>query len=180
MKREKLLALIRERSLKIAEKPVFRLSSGKMSRFYIDLKQVTFDPFGVSLIAELLYGEVVKKDPTHVGGLTLGADPLTYAVSLHSLQREKVLRPLVVRKEPKDHGTGKQVEGIFSVGDRVAILEDVVTTGGSSLKAAKACQREGLEVVGIFAVVDREEGGRENIKREGFELYSLFRMSDLL
>ncbi len=180
MEKDKLANLIRERCLKVSEEPVFKLSSGKLSRYYVDLKALTFDPSGLSLIGKLIYHLIMPHNPTHAGGLTLGADPITYAVSIHSLGEERIIKPIVVRKEPKDHGTGRQVEGIFKKGDRVAVLEDVVTTGGSALKAVKACEREGLEVVGVFAVVDREEGGRENIEREGLRLYSLLTLGELL
>jgi orotate phosphoribosyltransferase len=90
------------------------------------------------------------------------------------------IKPFVVRKEPKGHGTGRQVEGLLRAGERVAVVEDVITTGGSSLKAVQACRREGLEVVGVFAVVDREEGAQENLSKEGVELYSLFKLSQLV
>ena len=90
------------------------------------------------------------------------------------------IKPFVVRKEPKAHGTGKQVEGLLRAGDRVVVLEDVITTGSSALKAVQACKREGYEVLCVYAVVDREEGGRENLQREGLEVYALFRVSELL
>jgi len=85
-----------------------------------------------------------------------------------------------VRKEPKDHGTGRLIEGLLKEGERVAVLEDVITTGGSALKAVKACREAGLEVIGVFAVVDREEGAEERLKEEGLPLYSLFKVSELL
>ena len=172
--------MIKKRSLKVAPEPIFRLSSGKMSRFYVDLKKITFDPEGVYLVGKLVYQLVRDFKPDGVGGLTLGADPIAYAVSFVSLQEGNPLKPFVVRKEPKDHGMGRQIEGLLKEGDRVAVLEDVVTTAGSSLKAVRACREAGLEVLGVFTVVDREEGGRENLKKEGLELYSLFKLSELL
>ncbi len=172
--------LIKERCLKVADEPTFKLASGKLSRFYIDLKRITFDPQAVLLLGTEMWNLVKDFNPEGVGGLTLGADPIAYAVSFVSLQKGNPIKPFVVRKEPKDHGTGKQIEGLLERGSRVAVLEDVVTTGGSALKAVRACRREGLEVIGVFAVVDREEGGRENLKSEGVELYSLFKLSDLL
>ncbi len=180
MEKEKLKRMIRERALKVAEKPVFRLASGKMSRFYVDLKTVTFDPEGNYLVGKLMFSMIKEFRPDLVGGLTLGADPIAYAVSFVSLQEGEPIRPIVVRKEPKDHGTRRQVEGLFKEGERVAVVEDVITTGGSSLKAVKACRSAGLEVVGVFSVVDREEGGRETLEREGVRLFSLFKLSELL
>ncbi len=180
MERERLKELIKERSLKVAEKPVFKLSSGKMSKYYVDLKQITFLPEGMYLIGKLMYEMIKPFSPSAVGGLTLGADPISYSVAFVSMLDGDPIKPFVVRKEPKGHGTGKQIEGILSRGERVAVVEDVVTTAGSSLKAVRACKEFGLDVIGIFAVVDREEGGRENIEKEGLHLYSLFTLKELL
>ncbi len=180
MERERLKKLIRECSLRVADEPVFRLSSGKLSRYYVDLKQVTFDPEGSYLVGRLMYELVREFNPDGVGGLTLGADPIAYSVSFVSYMDGNPIKPFVVRKEPKGHGMKRQVEGLLEEGDRVAVVEDVVTTAGSSLKAVRACREAGLEVLGVFAVVDREEGGRENVEREGLALYSLFRLSELL
>ncbi|MEJ5338156.1 MAG: orotate phosphoribosyltransferase [Aquificaceae bacterium] len=180
MDRQRLKALIRERSLRVSDQPVFKLSSGRLSRYYIDLKQVTFDPEGVYLLGRVLYESLRELKPDGVGGLTLGADPIAYAVSMVSYLEGDPIKPFVVRKEPKAHGTGRQVEGLLKSGDRVVVLEDVITTGGSALKAVQACRREGYEVLCVYAVVDREEGGRENLQREGLEVYSLFKLSELL
>ncbi|WP_448583605.1 orotate phosphoribosyltransferase [Thermocrinis sp.] len=177
---DRLRGLIIERCLRVANEPIFKLSSGKLSKYYIDLKQLTFDPEGVYLIGKLMYERIREFRPDGVGGLTLGADPIAYAVSFVSYMDGYPIKPFVVRKEPKGHGMGRQVEGLLKKGDRVAVVEDVVTTGGSSLKAVEACRREGLEVIGVFAVVDRQEGGEENINKEGLELYSLFKLSQLL
>jgi len=177
---ERLKSLMIERCLKVADEPIFKLSSGKLSRYYIDLKQLTFDPEGAYLIGKLMYELIREFRPDGVGGLTLGADPIAYAVSFVSYMDGNPIKPFVVRKEPKGHGMGRQVEGLLKKGDRVAVVEDVVTTGGSSLKAVQACRKEGLEVIGVFAIVDREEEGEENINKEGLELYSLFKLSQLL
>ncbi|RLJ70729.1 orotate phosphoribosyltransferase [Hydrogenivirga caldilitoris] len=180
MERERLKALIRERSLKVADEPVFKLSSGKLSRYYVDLKQITFDPEGAYLVGKLMYELVSEFNPDGVGGLTLGADPIAYAVSFVSYMDGNPIKPFVVRKEPKGHGMGRQIEGLVKEGERVAVVEDVVTTAGSSLKAVRACREAGLEVIGVFTIVDREEGGKENIEAEGLALYSLFKLSELL
>ena len=180
MDRERLRRMIAERSLKVSEEPVFKLSSGKLSRYYVDLKQVTFDPEGAYLVGRVMFDLVREFGPDGVGGLTLGADPIAYAVAFVSLQEGEPVKPFVVRKEPKGHGMGRQIEGLLKEGDRVAVLEDVVTTGGSSLKAVRACREAGLEVIGVFAVVDREEGGKENIEGEGVIFRSVFRISDLM
>lgn len=176
----RLKLLIKERSLRVAEEPIFKLSSGKLSRFYVDLKQVTFDPEGAYLVGRLMYELLKDFSPDGAGGLTLGADPIAYAVSFVSYLEGKPIKPFVVRKEPKAHGMGRQVEGLLKPGDRVAVLEDVITTGSSSLKAVQACRREGYHVIGVFAIVDRQEGGSENLKAEGVEVYSLFKIEELL
>jgi len=180
MEREELRKMIRERSLEVAEEPVFKLSSGKKSRFYVDLKRITFDPHGAYLLGRLIYEMIRRMEPDGAGGLTLGADPIAYAVAFVSYTEGNPIKPFVVRKEPKGHGTGRWVEGLVEEGDRVVVLEDVVTTATSSLRAVEACRKVGLEVLGVVSVVDREEGGRERIEAEGLPLYSLFRLSELL
>ena len=178
--KERLFRMIKERSLKISEEPIFKLSSGKLSRFYLDLKRITLDPEGGFLVGRLMYELIKPFGVSAVGGLTLGADPIAYAVSMVSFLKGEPLKPFVVRKQPKGHGTGKLIEGNLERGMRVAVVEDVVTTASSSLKAVRACRNEGLEVVGVFCIVDREEGGRENLSEEGLKLYSLFRLKDFL
>ena len=180
MERERLKELIKGRSLRVADEPVFKLSSGKLSRYCIDLKQITFDPEGAYIVGKLMYELVREFNPDGVGGLTLGADPIAYAVSFVSYMDGNPIKPFVVRKEPKGHGMGRQIEGLLKEGSRVAVVEDVVTTAGSSLKAVKACREAGFEVIGVFTIVDREEGGRENVEKEGLALYSLFKLSELL
>lgn len=175
--KDRLATLIKERALKIADKPIFKLSSGKMSTYYMDLRTITLDPEGGYIIGNIIYEMIKDKNPDAIGGLTLGADPISYATALVSYLNNNPIKPFVVRKEPKGHGTGKQIEGNVKEGDNVFIVEDVVTTAGSSLKAAKVAKESGLNVLGIIAIVDREEGGEENIKKEGFNFYPLFKIS---
>lgn len=139
-------------------------------------------PEGLSLIGPLAL-EALADVGWHVdsvGGLTLGADPIAYAISYASAQAGKPIRAFTVRKEAKAHGTGKLIEGPFQPGDRVAVVEDVITTGASALRAAEAVQREGGTVVGVLALVDREEGGREAIEDKGFPVLSLSRAESIL
>jgi len=178
--RERLYQLIKERSLKVADKPIFKLSSGKLSPYYLDLKRVTLDPEGGYLIGNLMFKMVKPFGISALGGLTLGADPIAYATALISYQKEEPIKPFVVRKEPKGHGTKRQIEGNVEPGERVVVVEDVVTTAASSLKAVKACREYGLKVVAVCAIVDRNEGGRENLAKEGLKLYSLFTIEDFL
>jgi orotate phosphoribosyltransferase len=176
----KLKELIKKYSLLVADEPKFKLVSGKLSKYYIDLKQVTFDPEGIYILGNVLYDMLKPFNVDAAGGLTLGADPMAYAVSIISFEKGRPIKPFVVRKEPKDHGMGKQIEGKLENVKNVAILEDVSTTGGSSLKAANVCKNASLNVVGIFTIVDREEGAKENIEKEGFKFYSVFKLSELL
>jgi orotate phosphoribosyltransferase len=151
-----------------------------MSNYYLDLRTITLDPEGGYLIGNLIYEMVKDKKPDAVGGLTLGADPIAYATSLISFINKNPIKPFVVRKEPKGHGTGKQIEGNIKPGENVFILEDVVTTAGSSLKACKVAKDFRLNILGVIALVDREEGGEENLRKEGFELISVFKVSEFL
>ncbi len=177
---EKLRELIKERALKISDKPIFKLSSGQMSTYYMDLRTITLDPEGGYIIGNVVFNMIKDKNPNAVGGLTLGADPISYATSMISYLNKKPIKPFIVRKEPKGHGTGKQIEGNVNPGEKVFIVEDVVTTAGSSLKAAKVAKDFGLEILGIIAIVDREEGGEENIKKAGFEFFPIFKISEFL
>lgn len=115
-----------------------------------------------------------------VGGLTLGADPIAYAICHSSAGTARPIRAFTVRKEPKAHGTGKQVEGPLASGDHVVIVEDVITTGGSAEKAVDAVQRAGAVVLGVLALVDREEGGREHLERKGLQVRSLTTASEVV
>lgn len=173
--RERLAALLRELSY---QKREVTLASGRKSNFYFDGKQTALHPEGGYLIGRMLWDAIVKSGVKveGVGGLTLGADPLATATSIASYQAGKPVPAFIVRKEPKGHGTGQWVEGRKNIpaGSKVVILEDVVTTGGSALKAVERVREEGLEVEMIAAVIDRQEGGREIIEKAGLKLVSLF------
>ena len=134
------------------------------------------------LIGALALADIISAGWTadSVGGLTLGADPISYAISYASATSTRPLRAFTVRKEAKVHGTGKLIEGPFRSGDRVVVIEDVITTGGSALKAAAAIRTAGGTVLGILALVDREEGGREALEMAGFRVRSLARARDIL
>jgi orotate phosphoribosyltransferase len=178
--RKLLLNMIKEKSLKIAEKPIFKLSSGKLSPYYIDLKPITLDPQGGFLVGILMHELIKPFKPSAVGGLTLGADPIAYAVSMIAYLKGEYIKPFIVRKQPKGHGMKRLIEGNIEEGMPVIVVEDVVTTAQSSLKAVKACREAGLKVLAVCCIVDREEGGKENLKKEGLELYSIFTLKDLI
>lgn len=158
------------------------MSSGKESDFYIDCRRTSLTSEGHFLIGRLLLAEIRAKSPQSraIGGLTLGADPLASAVSLTSFLAGYPLPAFVIRKEPKGHGTGQWMEGRAALqpGWEVAILEDVVTTGASTLKAIERAEIEGFKVAHAFALVDRLEGGRETLESKGYRLSAIFTRKD--
>src|SRR5262245_60528513 len=168
----RLVELLARRS---AKRGNFTLASGRTSDFYVDCRLTTMHPEGLSLIGPLGLTAVLERGwrPTAVGGLTLGADPVSYAIAYASQLAGTPLRSFTVRKEAKTHGTGKLIEGAFETGDRVVVIEDTITTGGSALKAADAVRAAGGTVVGVLAVVDREEGGRGAIEAAGYAVATL-------
>jgi orotate phosphoribosyltransferase len=160
------------------------LASGKESDFYIDCKRTALTAEGHVLIGRCLLAEVLRVRPPvrGVGGLTLGADPIASAIALTSFLEGQPVDAFIVRKEPKGHGTGQWIEGRTTIpdGSRVIVLEDVVTTGGSAIKAIERCRAERLEVVACLALVDRLEGGRQAIEATGVALTALFTRQDFL
>src|ERR1700682_2573420 len=167
-----LIALLAERSAKRGQ---FTLASGRQSTFYIDARLTTMSPEGLSMIGPLALSALEETgwSVDAVGGLTLGADPISYAISYASARSDRPLRAFTVRKEAKAHGTGKLLEGPFRQGDRVAVIEDVLTTGGSALRAIEAVRSAKGSVAGVLALVDREEGGRQAIERAGIGVIRL-------
>ncbi|GFO60092.1 orotate phosphoribosyltransferase [Geomonas silvestris] len=165
------------------EKRNVTLASGRQSDFYFDGKQTTLHPEGGYLTGKLFFEAIRDVEGVEgVGGLTLGADPIATATSVVSFLEGKPIPAFIIRKEPKGHGTGAWLEGRknFKPGSKVVIVEDVVTSGGSSLKAIKRAEEEGLVVLGVVTLVDREEGGRENIEKEGYWLKSIFTKAQIL
>lgn len=175
---ESLERLLMERSVKTGH---FILASGKTSSVYVDARLTTMSPEGMQLIGPIALEriETAGWHPDSIGGLTLGADPVSFAISYASATRQQPLRAFTVRKEAKTHGTGNLIEGPFSASDRVVVIEDVITTGKSALQAIDAVRRQGAEVVGVLAVVDRQEGGVEAIRNIGCEVISLTSISSL-
>lgn len=174
--REALIALIRRKALKFGN---FTLASGKKATYYLDCKQVTLAPEGALLIAEgildLLGGD---RMPKAIGGMAIGADPITAAVITMSAVRGTPITGFMIRKEPKGHGTNQYVEGPVEPGDEVVIVEDVVTTGGSSLAAIERAEGFGLKVVQVIGIVDRMEGGGETFAERGYPFATLLSIRD--
>jgi orotate phosphoribosyltransferase len=176
---DRLLTLLAERS---ARRGHFTLASGRQSTLYIDARLTTMSPDGLALIGPLGLQALRAAEwlVDAIGGLTLGADPVSYAIAYASAVAGTPLRAFTVRKEAKAHGTGRLIEGPFRTGDRVAVVEDVITTGGSALRAAEAIRAGGGVVVGVLALVDREEGGREALEGAGLPVLALARASDIV
>ncbi len=177
--RERLLELLKEKAYR---KGKVVLRSGKESDFYIDCRPVTLHPEGAYLIGKLVWERLQNSIPPvqGVGGPTIGADPMVTAISLTSFLEGKPIPAFIIRKEPKKHGRGLWIEGIDNLpeGTSVAIVEDVVTTGASTINSIDRAKEAGLRVVKVLVLVDREEGGKENIKDYGHDLEALFTRHD--
>ena len=174
--RQQLIQLIRQQALQFGQ---FTLASGKQASYYLDCRKVTLDAQGAKLVGAGMLDLLASDMPDLVGGMAIGADPITAAILALAGTRDIPLRGIIVRKESKTHGTGKFVEGPFQEGERLVIVEDVVTTGGSSLLAIERCEAVGLKVQRVLAIVDRLEGGREAFAERGYELTTLVTIKDL-
>jgi orotate phosphoribosyltransferase len=174
--KEALVALIRHKALKFGS---FTLASGRQASYYLDGKQVTLDPHGARLIAEGILDLLGAENlPAAIGGMSIGADPITAAVVTMSAVRGTPLSGFMVRKQSKGHGTNQYIEGPVQPGDEVVIVEDVVTTGGSSLEAIERCEAFGLKVVRVMAIIDRMEGGAQAFASRGYSFQSLLSIRD--
>ena len=162
---EELIALLCEKSFQYSPEPKFKLVSGRLSRFYVNCKPTSLSPRGMFLIGHLVLETLVAPELKGVGGLTFGADPIAVATAFASELQARPLQAFSIRKEQKDHGIVKWIEGDIAPGDRVAIIDDVATTGGSTIKAIERARSEGVEVVQAVILVDRQEGGLDNIRR---------------
>ncbi|MBN20397.1 MAG: orotate phosphoribosyltransferase [Bdellovibrionaceae bacterium] len=178
--KKRLIEIIRKVSYREGD---FTLASGQKSRFYVNLKMTTLHPEGATLIGQMMTDQIKKEriKIEAVGGLTLGADPIATAVSIAAFQKGIHWPAFIVRKTVKDHGTQNPIEGAesFHPGTRVMILEDVSTTGGSSLEAVEKVREAGFLPVGVFTVVDREQGAADRIRAAGLPYLSLCRLSEI-
>ena len=153
-----------DKSFQYSAEPVFKLVSGQTSRFYVNCKPTTLHPRGMYLAGHLVYDAVKDSQVAGIGGLTFGADPIAIAAAFVSELQGNRIQAFSIRKTRKDHGMIRWIEGDIQPGDRVVIIDDVVTTGGSTIKAIERAQSEGLVVVQVVILVDRQEGGLENIR----------------
>ena len=182
--KEQLRALLQQKSVCHGE---FTLASGAKSDFYVDARVTTLDPRGACLVGEVGW-ELVKETASKlgkrvdaIGGLTMGADPVALSIGI-AAQHQAPSTPLqvfTVRKSVKEHGRQKRIEGNFSPGDSVVVVDDVITTGGSTIQAIDAIEEAGGQIAFVIVLVDREEGGRENIEKRGYKVVPIFTRADL-
>ena len=163
--KQELIEIIRNKSFQYSQEPVFKLVSGRMSQYYVNCKPTILSPRGMFLTGHLIY-DAVKDCSVHgIGGLTFGADPIAMAVAYTSELKQNPIKAFSIRKTQKDHGIVKWIEGDLTPGNRVAIIDDVVTTGGSTIKAIERARAEGMKVIKVVILVDRQEGGLENVQK---------------
>ncbi len=168
--KNRLIELIIDKAFNYSEEPVYKLVSGRLSNYYFNCKAVTLSPEGIYVIGHLLYDMVKDLKVDAIGGLTLGADPLSFATAYTSHLEGDPIEAFVVRKKAKDHGTMQWIEGNVKEGDRVVIVDDVITSGKSTIEAIIRARDAGLEIVKIIALIDRQEGGKEAVKDIGYDV----------
>ncbi|MCK9274496.1 MAG: orotate phosphoribosyltransferase [Syntrophales bacterium] len=178
--KKRLAEMIFEKSFRYSDNPPFTLASGKTSNYYFNCKATTLNPEGMYLIGNTIFDMLKNSEVSAVGGLTLGADPIANAVSLISYQKGRPLNTFIVRKDIKEHGTRSAIEGNVQSGDHVCVLDDVITTGGSTILAIKKAREAGLVVDGVIALIDRQEGGREHILESVSNVKSVFTRDDIM
>ena len=175
-----LIDMLCRKSFKYSKEPIYKLVSGRMSQFYVNCKPVTLCARGMFLAGHLLFEDIKDDDVTGVGGLTFGADPLAVATTFASELKAKPINAFSIRKSRKDHGMIRWIEGDIQPGERVAIIDDVATTGGSTIKAIERARSEGLEVVRAVILVDRQEGGIDNIQQHVSNVTSIVTRDELV
>ena len=178
--KQELINILCRQSFKYTEEPSFKLVSGRMSRFYVNCKATTLSARGMYLVGHLMFNEIKDSPVSAVGGLTFGADPIAVATAFASELNAKPVNAFSIRKTRKDHGIIRWVEGDVQSGQPVVIIDDVATTGGSTIKAIERAQSEGLEVVKSVILVDRQEGGLDNIRRHVDDVSAIVTRDDLM
>ncbi len=178
--KNKLIELLCDKAFKYSDKAEFKLASGKMSHFYINCKPVILSPEGMFLVGHLMFEAISNSNCDGVGGLTFGADPIAVATSFASYLTEQPIKAFSIRKELKDHGVINWLEGDMSPGEKVVIIDDVATTGGSTIKAVERAIIQGLDVVKVITLIDRQEGGLENIGKYVDDVSAIITKDDLM
>ncbi len=178
--KQELIDILCRKSFKYSEEPVFKLVSGRLSHFYVNCKPTTLSARGMYLAGHLLFDTIKDSGVIGVGGLTFGADPLAVAAAFASELNGQPINAFSIRKTRKDHGIVRWIEGDVQQGQRVAIIDDVATTGGSTIKAIERARAEGLEVVESVILVDRQEGGLENIREHVADVSCIVNREELI
>ena len=178
--KQELVEIICRKSFKYAKAPSFKLVSGRMSQFYVNCKPPTLSPRGMFLVGHLIFEDIRNLKPDGIGGLTFGADPMAMAVAFVSELKHSPINAFSIRKTKKDHGIIRWIEGDVKPGQRVVIIDDVVTTGGATIKAIERAESEGLDVIKAVILVDRQEGGLENIRKHVKDVSTIITRDDLM
>ena len=178
--KQKLIEILREKSFKYSPRPTYRLVSGRMSRFYVNCKPTTLNPKGMFLVGHLVFDSIKDLRVDGIGGLTFGADPIAVATAFVSELKQQPVSAFSIRKTQKDHGIIKWVEGDIHPGQRVVVIDDVATTGKSTIKAIERARSEGLDVVKAVILVDRQEGGLENIRQHVEDVSAIITRDELI
>ena len=178
--KEELIGLLCEKSFKYTPEPSFKLVSGRLSSFYVNCKPTTLSPRGMYLVGHLMFEAVKDLRPQGVGGLTFGADPIAMATAFASELQGMPIQAFSIRKTKKDHGIAQWVEGDLPSGARVVVIDDVATTGGSTIKAVTRARENGLEVIRVVVLVDRQEGGLDNIRQHVPDVRALITRDELM
>jgi orotate phosphoribosyltransferase len=178
--KQELIELLCRKSFKFTPEPTFKLVSGRMSQFYVNCKPTVMSPRGMYLAGHLMFDAIRDLSPDGVGGLTFGADPIAMATAFASELRGRPVNAFSIRKTQKDHGIASWVEGDLAPGAKVVVIDDVATTGGSTIKAIERARENGLQVIRAVVLVDRQEGGLENIARHVQDVRALISRDELM
>ncbi|MGC2061924.1 MAG: orotate phosphoribosyltransferase [Thermodesulfovibrionales bacterium] len=178
--KKRLIQMIIDKAFKYSEEPVFKLVSGRMSNYYFNCKTITLHPEGMHLVGNIIYDMIHDIFPAGIGGLTLGADPIANAVAYTSYLKGSPIEAFVIRKTAKAHGTMQWIEGNVKAGDRVIIVDDVITTGKSTIEAVTRAREANLEIVKVIAMIDRQESGRENIEALGLAVEAVVTREEVM
>lgn len=178
--KQELIDLLCEKSFKYCDEPTFKLVSGRMSNFYVNCKPTILHPRGMYLVGHLMFDAIADLNPQGVGGLTFGADPIAMATAFASELKGQPFQAFSIRKAKKDHGIARWIEGDLPTGARVVVIDDVATTGGSTIQAIERAREEGLEVLRAVVLVDRQEGGVDNIRRHISDVRALVTRDELM